>query len=32
MESSLLNLADPQLNGVEQVLNDYDKQVRAFSV
>ena len=27
LESSLLNLSDPQLNNVQQVLDDYDKKV-----
>ena len=30
LESSLLSLADPQLNSVQDVLNDYDKKVRNF--
>lgn len=27
LELSLLNLSDPQLNNVQQVLDDYDKKV-----
>ena len=27
LESSLLNLSDPQLNNIQQVLDDYDKKV-----
>jgi len=30
LESSLLNLSDPQLNDVQNVLDDYDKKVLGY--
>ena len=30
LESSLLSLADPQFNSIQEVLHDYDKRVRIF--
>lgn len=30
LKSSLLNLSDPQLNDVQNVLDDYDKKVLGY--
>lgn len=32
LESALLKLTDPQMNSVQEVLDDYDKTVGDFSV